>query len=111
MAIYSDATVKYLGFRNVKTGRRTAKRDPATLAKIDAAFVHADFFALRDEYDHRSQTDRNSAIIFFDDGKRRKEVYHNLGDLSAPESLLKLEEEIDRLLESERFTGKSPAPW
>jgi len=89
-----------------KTGKATAKLSPATMAQLADAFKAADFFALRDKYDNREMTDQPSAIVRFDDGKRKKSVEHYYGDGSAPKALSVLEERLDALIGTSRWIGR-----
>jgi hypothetical protein len=117
VSLFSDGTIKYDGKRFVKnTGTATAQSGTSTLSELAKAFAHARFFELADTYERLDVTDHPSAIVFFDDSTRHKTVSHYHGDRSAPESLRKLEDEIDRVLGSERFIGtaeerrKIPSP-
>jgi hypothetical protein len=104
--IFSDGTVKYEGKRFVKkTGAAVGKLAPKALAQLAKVFARADFFALDEKYERSDITDGPSAIVFYDDGTRRKTISHYHGDTSAPESLRKLEDEIDRVVKIDRFAG------
>ena len=107
VTVLRDGTVLWEGERFVKTtGKATAKLPAATVAQLADAFKAADFFALRDKYDNREMTDQPSAIVHFDDGKRKKSVEHYYGDGSAPKALTVLEERIDALIGTARWTGR-----
>lgn len=106
ISVFSDGSIKYDGKRFVKkVGSDAGKTSAATLGELGRAFARADFFKLQDKYERYDITDHPSAIVFYDDGKQHKTISHYHGDSSAPESLRKLEDEIDKLLDSDRFIG------
>ena len=107
VTVLRDGTVLWEGERFVKTaGKATAKLSAAAVAELAKAFAKADFFALHDKYDSYDVTDHPSAIVMFDDGKRKKTVHHYHGDRSAPKALYELEEAIDYGIGTQRWIGR-----
>ncbi|HEX9102083.1 MAG TPA: DUF6438 domain-containing protein [Polyangia bacterium] len=107
VTVLRDGTVLWEGERFVKvTGKATAKLPAAAIAELARAFARADFFALHDKYDRYDVTDHPSAVVSFDDGKRKKSIHHYHGDRSAPQALSELEDRIDELVGTARWIGK-----
>ncbi len=106
ITIFADGTMKYVGTNFVKqAGERTAKLKPAQLAALRAAFADAHYFDLQDDYTRRDVTDNPSTFTSSSDGTRSKTVRHYYGDRSAPAALTKLEDEIDSIVQIDRFIG------
>jgi hypothetical protein len=107
VTVLRDGTVLWEGERFVKTtGKATAKVPPSAMSELAKAFARADFFALHDKYESYDVTDNPSAIVSFDDGKRKKTIRHYHGDSSSPKELYQLEDEIDRIVGTARWIGK-----
>ena len=107
VTVLRDGTVLWEGERFVKTtGKATARLPVAVMADLAKAFARADFFALADKYDRYDVTDNPSAIVGFDDGKRKKSIHHYYGDSSAPKALYELEDAVDRLVGTAKWVGK-----
>jgi hypothetical protein len=107
LAIYRDGDVAYHGEQFVKVkGDATTHLTPARLGNLERAFADAHYSALASTYTHEDVTDVPTEITSFrDDGDRTKQVEHYRGDSRAPEALTKLEDEIDRIVGSERWIG------
>jgi len=107
VTVLRDGTVLWEGERFVKTtGKASAKLPAAALAQLADAFRTAGFFALQDKYERYDITDHPSAIVTFDDGKRKKTVHHYHGDTSAPKQLYELEDAIDRIAGTAKWIGR-----
>ncbi len=107
VTVLRDGTVRWEGERFVKTtGAATAKLSASALAELAKAFARADFFALADKYTRYDVTDGPSAIVSFDDGKRKKTIEHYHGDTSAPPALEELESTLDRVIGTGRWIGR-----
>lgn len=107
VTVLRDGTVLWDGERFVKTtGKATAKLSAPAITELAKAFARADVFALHDKYESYDVTDNPSAIVSFDDGKRKKTIRHYHGDSSSPKELYELEDRIDQLLGTARWIGK-----
>jgi hypothetical protein len=82
----------------VRGGRRK-HLDAAGMAALAAAFQTANFFDLKEKCD-RHWTDDSTAYVHYSDGVRTRVIrdYHGCED--APPALRKLEDEIDRIVDS-----------
>jgi hypothetical protein len=58
-------------------------------------------------YDRHDYTDMPSIITTVALDGRYKQIEHYFGDTSAPPELIMLEEELDRIVEIERFIGSA----
>ncbi len=106
VSLFDDGTVAYEGVRFVKVrGKGSARLGPGEVAAVREAFSKAGFSAFADRYDRRQVTDHPSVRLTFAAEGRSKSVDHYLGDRSAPETLTRLEEDLDRLLHAERWVG------
>ncbi len=107
LTVYRDGVVEYSGDKFVKTtGKATGHLDPTTLAALDALFQENGYLGLRDAYEEYMMTDMPSVFTSYapPDGKP-KTIKHYLGDSSAPESLGKIEDGIDRIVKIEQWIG------
>jgi len=109
LTVSNDGSVVYVGTRWVKVlGRQVYKLSEAQLAELQAAFERANFSQLRD-YDKVENTDDDWAHISYRRGSGFKRVRHYHGDNAAPPALGTLEDEFDRIVDSGRLVGTSPA--
>jgi len=109
VTVLRDGTVLWEGERFVKvTGKARGKLDDKALAALADAFKAADFFALKDKYESYDITDHPSAVVAFDDGKRKKTVRHYHGDRSAPKAVYELEDAVDRIVGTAKWVGRDP---
>ncbi len=105
VTVYGDGRVIFEGQKHVKAkGRRTASISPRQVKQLISEFNTVNYFALKDRYfAPRSPTDYPSAITSITLNGRKKSVYHYLGDASAPQALTKLEDQIDAIVNTNRW--------
>ena len=116
IAISGDGSVTYDGGSGVMTlGKRTLKVAPDEFRKLIGEFMQADFFSLRDRYesialpngmiqviDHAIATTLSVSI-----GGKTKSVYDFYG---TPDFVRRLEQRVDQVTDSRRYTGRPPNP-
>lgn len=111
LTAYGDGRLVYEGYRFVGTeGTAEARLEPEQLQALLDAFARAEYFALDDAYTDVRMTDMPSAITSLELGTRRKTVTHYHGDPSAPEALTALEDAIDEITGSARWTESETRP-
>ncbi|MCA9688894.1 MAG: DUF6438 domain-containing protein [Nannocystaceae bacterium] len=104
--VFADGTLEYEGEHFVlHKGLHRGQVTPAQLAALREAFERAGYVALADRYVDFDYTDFPMVTTALRLPDRIKVVHHDLGDTSAPAELLLLEEEIDAILEMERWIG------
>ena len=92
---YPDGNVTYTGKDYVKlVGEYKASISKEELANIKTLFDEADYFSFANVYS-ANITDLPTTYLYYDDGKQNKKItdYHG-----APESLKKLEEDLEALI-------------
>ena len=106
IVVKGDGTVTYDGERFVKlTGHHAGTLPPERLAELAAAFDKAGYFRFEDAYTAYNVTDHPSAVTSYKDAARSKRIDHYHGDRSAPRELTALEDEIDRVVGTDRWIG------
>jgi hypothetical protein len=108
LTVYRDGKVEYVGEDYVKMKGKVAGTVTAEqLAALDKLFTDAHYLAYKDAYDHEDATDAPSALTAYVPlgASTTKFVRHYYGDMHAPESLTKLEEDFDTIVKSERWIG------
>ena len=107
LEVFRDGRVAWRGEDYVKTkGPAQGHLEPAQLDALDALFAKTHFMDLENHYDHYDATDNPSALVLYapkDGGAKLVTHYH--GDMHAPEVLVTIENEIDRIVGSEKFIG------
>jgi len=114
--LHGDGTLLYQGWRGVKTpGDKLEFVKYETLGQLLAEFKKASFFNLNDSFEAAPADQRIATgdvvgytrptvrLTLILDGER-KAVNHYLGDKSAPQALTDLEEAVDRILGTDRWT-------
>ena len=104
LTIQGDGTVVYEGEDFVKTRGRVEITIPAE--KIDQLleeFEGIDYFALNDNYKERTITDAPSVITSITVDGKTKTIEHYHGDLNAPEGLTRLEDKIDKIINTDQW--------
>ena len=98
--VLGDGTLHFRGERHVKvTEPIDTKLDPATLKKLIAR-VEGTPFASWPNFVKETSSDAPTVVLTF----KGHTVRHYRGDLEAPEELTKLEDELDALLGTQRWT-------
>ncbi|MCB9752116.1 MAG: hypothetical protein H6713_19295 [Myxococcales bacterium] len=106
VAVYEDGVLEFEGEHFVlRSGLHVDRVTPAQLAALREITARARVAELADRYVRRDYTDMPSIITVVRLGSGYKQVRHYFGDTSAPARLIQLEEEIDRVVEIERFIG------
>jgi hypothetical protein len=103
--IFEDGTTIYRGDWHVRVrGGRVTHLSSAELEALRGAFRRSDFLGMkyRCNYDH---TDDSSARVFFTDAGKARIISHYHGCAGVPAGLTELENEIDRIAGTERWTG------
>lgn len=103
--VYEDGTVIYRGDWHVRVrGGRKARLSPADLDALRRAFRRAKFLAMnyRCRFD---ATDASTARLFFTDGAKARLISHYHGCTGDPPALKILEDDIDRLVGTNRWVG------
>ena len=109
LTIYGNGTVVYEGSEFVRVvGTRTTIISEEKVRLLVSEFEGIDYFALSDSYEDYMVTDLPFAITSFTSDERTKTVRHYHGDLSAPEELTELENRIDEIVDSKRWTVRLP---
>ena len=104
LAIYGDGTVVYEGINCVKTmGRVESVISQEKIEEIVLEFEKANYFSLNNNYIERNMTDVQSVITSITMGGRAKTIEHYHGDFSAPETLTRLEDKIDEIVNSNQW--------
>ena len=109
LLIHSDGIVEYWGAYNVKKeGYHTWKIDSAFIEKLNHLISKHEFFSLKKKSIDLISTDMPSCItkIVLEDG-RTKKINHDYGKDCYPESLEKMENEIDEFSGVKNYTGES----
>jgi hypothetical protein len=120
LEIYEDGFIRYVGTEFVQyTGERRAAIPRQAVENLIASFLRANYFALRNNYEtYRARDGRLSDIsdgstryTSLRVGTRRKSIRDYA---FAPKRLMDLEDEIDRVANTERWIGSPllsiPAP-
>lgn len=111
VAIYRDGVVEYRGRGNVRTldtvlGQLSVDR----LRALEEQFARADFLTLRKRYVETDCMGLPTVYVWYRPlGGATKSVAHYLGDRSAPNALVVLEQAIDAAVGSEHWTGSEHA--
>jgi hypothetical protein len=114
VTVHADGTVEYDGFKDVVVkGRKIGHLSPAEMKSLDDAFATAKYLDLDGKYDERDcydMTDHSSAVTSYHLGDRTKTVDHYQGCRRAPKELTTLEQRIDEIVGSARWTGVCQEP-
>ena len=108
--VYADGTVIYRGDWHVRVrgGRRT-QLSPADLDALRSDFRRSDFLGL--QYQCRfASTDASSARVFFAERGKARLINHYHGCEDSPSDLTNLENEIDRIIGTDRWVAGADSP-
>jgi len=110
ITVQGDGTVEYVGKDNVKTkGSQKANVDAATLRKLASEFAKADFFSLADFSEENCKgtvcTDMPTVTTELSLKSETRKMTHYYGCRTAPKALWDLESALDKLLNTEQWTG------
>lgn len=105
ITVSGDGKVIYEGREHVRvSGRVESSVGDGEIEQLILALNDADFLNLRDDYNQQEVTDHSSATTLLKWDSTQKRVLHYQGDLTAPESLRRLEDRIDEILGSSNWT-------
>lgn len=109
LTIFGDGAVVYNGLEFVAiTGRHAANINKDKIRRLISAFKKAGFFSLNNSYVEFLGIEDPFAITSLTINGKKKRVRHYLGDRNAPHQLKILEDEIDKIVCSDRWVqGKA----
>jgi hypothetical protein len=106
VTLYGDGTVRYDGKDHVRVrGSQTAVIAPDAVRSLVEEIERSGFFSLNDAYTQVSVTDAPSAVVYVAADGKKKQVSHYLGDFKAPKALETLENRIDEVSGTSRWTA------
>jgi len=105
LTIKGNGTVIYEGKDFVQTkGVQETTVGPDVINQLLLAFEESDYFSLNDSYTRFGKSDMPSVYTSISIGNHTKSVKHYLGDSSAPENLIELENKIDEIVNTDQWT-------
>jgi hypothetical protein len=105
LTIFGDGTVTYEGSSGVKTqGKRTAHLDESRIQELIKEFMNLYYFDLEDRYEEPAGSNQPTVTTFIKIGDKSKSIFHIRGS-RAPSGLLRLEDKIDKITNSNQWTG------
>lgn len=106
VTLYGDGTVRYDGKDHVRIrGSQTAVIAPDAVKSLVEEIERNGFYSLNDAYTQVSVTDAPSAVLYVATDGKKKQVRHYLGDFKAPKILQVLENRVDELAGTGRWTA------
>jgi hypothetical protein len=110
VTIHGDGGVEYEGKSHVKeSGAQQARLEPDTIKALTKEFSKANFLTLSEDYSEekcaRYCTDMPTAVTEINLKAVNHRVKHYYGCVGAPKALFDLESAIDKLANTERWTG------
>jgi hypothetical protein len=106
VTLYGDGTVRYDGKDHVRIrGNQTAVIAPDAVKSLVEEIERSGFYSLNDAYTQVSITDAPSAVLYVATDGKKKQVRHYLGDFKAPKILQVLENRVDELAGTGRWTA------
>jgi len=109
LEIHEDGTVLYEGIRFVEVeGSQEFTLDPDTTAALFEGIVESGYFDLDDKYTDFDVTDAPSVNTSVTIGDEYKQIWHYMGDQSAPAELYHIEYWVDVMVGTEQWTGQQP---
>jgi hypothetical protein len=110
VTIHGDGQVEYNGKSHVKeSGAQQARLEPDTIKELMKEFTKAKFLTLSEDYSGencaRYCTDMATAVTELNLKEVNHRVKHYYGCGGAPKTLFDLESAIDKLANTERWTG------
>jgi len=113
VSLFRSGRVRFDGRKYVEHGGvRSAQISSASVDSLLSELSAAGYYGFDDRYAYgapacgRYATDLPSAIMTVDDGKRTKRIEHDHGCTDAPAALARLENRIDEVAGSARWTGR-----
>ncbi|MGB1253847.1 MAG: DUF6438 domain-containing protein, partial [Candidatus Promineifilaceae bacterium] len=106
LAIYDDGRVVYDGLNFVDvSGKQERLLDAAAVAELVQTMNDIGYFELADKYTNYIVTDLPSVLTSLTIDGRTKRIERYEGDDQAPRALIEIEVMIDKLVNSEQWTG------
>jgi hypothetical protein len=100
LALYADGTVVYMGLQNVDvTGVHSKQIDPQEVTLQADLMQLMGYFDWQDEYLTQIVTDHATVITSLNTDEQSKRIVRYDGDPNAPVGLLRIEDNIDRLVD------------
>jgi Domain of unknown function (DUF6438) len=104
--VFADGTTIYRGDEHVRVrGGRETHLSSAELEALRGAFRRSDFLGMKYRCGD-AHTDDSTARVFFTDAGKARLINHDHGCDDVPAGLTELEDEIDRIAGTERWTGR-----
>ena len=104
-----DGHVSFVGTAFVNQCEASDVLDGEQLQRLKRLFDDKSFFTLNDAYMHADVTDMPRADLFYQPKPgTSKRILHYEGDESAPARLVEIEDEVDRILGTARWTTIIP---
>jgi len=110
VTIHGDGRVEYDGKRHVKEkGAQEGRLEPDTIKALTKEFAKANFLTLSEDYSGekctRYCTDMATAVTEIEVKELKHRVKHYYGCGGAPKVLFDLESAMDKIANTERWTG------
>jgi hypothetical protein len=110
LKIFGNGTVVYNGYKFVNvTGQQISKISEEEIGELIRAFYSTDYFSLDNNYTEIVSTDHLTATTSININGTYKEVIDNHGAI-APENLRLLENKIDEVTNSSKWTSPYELP-
>ncbi len=104
LTILGNGQVIYRGEKFVKIkGKRVSHIDDSKIRELAQEFRDVNYFSLKNNYENFSATDMPYAITSITIKGKTKKVKHYHGDFSAPKTLTRLEDKIDKLAGTKKW--------
>jgi len=102
--IHGNGTVIYQGEEFVRIkGTHKVKISLEKIKLLISEFEKTNFFQLKDRYMDIDTTCQPTVTTSITINGKTKTIIHNYGDLSAPEKLIKLEDKIDEIINTNQW--------
>ncbi|HWO25689.1 MAG TPA: DUF6438 domain-containing protein [Kofleriaceae bacterium] len=107
LTVYRDGAVEYEGEQYVKVeGKAAGELRPEEVTALEELFRKHRYLELKDSYEYEGYTHAASVYTAYTPaGGKRKDVRHYMGDISAPQRLVTIEEGIDAVVKIEQWIG------
>ena len=108
LSIFEDGTVVYTGIDHVAvTGVQTSKIDPSAVELLVREMSASGYFDWNDDYSKFVITDQATVITSISTAEGYKRISRYDGDPNAPVGLLRFEDRIDRVVNSDQWVKEA----